>query len=367
MERGHLQTKPKAKENTDEIHNHQEKQKEFDPERLTVSVDLIKNFKGRRTIGNFQSIFAFKNPSTYLVLTHMKGVKVIKDGKIIYSSKMQFSTRNILYSEHFDSFLLISRNILYMKGIDKKSPYLYMKLGVRLPKIRRTFSNLLHSVIKHKLVSFFRLKSLVVINLITKKTVLMISREIQGEIQQFKLFGEHRNKVLSITDQGHILLHVLNFSLKKLLAFNELKIAIEERPRERPQSIAVCDKHQYVFVEIIKHSDQSTRMLILKIVGNRLEKRAMISYEDPLDINGNKKALECCGYFGGHVLWVGLTEFRTEVAQFYAYNTKTRDFFELKKKKVNHQEKWPTRIHRIGNHLYYSGYDSRLMRLSITM
>ena len=126
-------------------------------------------------------------------------------------------------------------------------------------------------------------------------------------------------------------------------------------------SIAVCGKSQYAFVEIGSYC-LSSRMLILKINHNSLVKMASIDQYNQKTCE--KKATECFGYIGTHILWVGVSACENWIAQVFDFDTKTGEFKELQKNRINHQELEPFKLHRLGDKFYYTGNLGKFMNLS---
>ena len=49
----------------------------------------------------------------------------------------------------------------------------------------------------------------------------------------------------------------------------------------------------------------------------------------------------------------------------YDYDTGTEKFKELTDKRAFHQEVEPMRLHRVGSEFYYTGYETKLMSLTL--
>ena len=108
---------------------------------------------------------------------------------------------------------------------------------------------------------------------------------------------------------------------------------------EEAISLSVCSKDKYILIEIRERPREAlycSRMMVFRITeDNALVQTNCIdvsSIQEHLheNIPECKFALECFGYVGRYIIWVGLShnEWRG-VVQIYAYNTETDFFGEL--------------------------------------
>ena len=104
-------------------------------------------------------------------------------------------------------------------------------------------------------------------------------------------------------------------------------------------------------------------MMMLKVNNNTLVKLHSVD-QNSLNL-GDKWALDCFGSFGRYILWVGLSMWGNGIAQVYEYNTDKGELRELQDKGVSHLEKNPNKLHRLGTKFYYTGYNGKLMSLSL--
>ena len=168
-----------------------------------------------------------------------------------------------------------------------------------------------------------------------------------------------------MTEDGYIILYKLDFAKKRGLVISSSRLQLIEDRKEDPKSISVCDKNQYAFIEIGENKSPfiSSRMIVFRICGNSLIKKASIDqYSQRI---GLKLAVESLGYLGSQILWVGVSRLGNGVAQLYVYDTGTGEFKELEGKRVYHREDGTARFHRLGAHLYYTGWNGKLMRLGL--
>ena len=208
-------------------------------------------------------------------------------------------------------------------------------------------------------------KNISAINLESKQVEIEVEKIVGNYIIDFRLFGEQEEKAIAVTEDGHILLYNLDYNQKTGSVINSFKIELKEERKEEAQSIAVCDKNEYAIVEIGQSESPwvSSRMVIIKIEGDSLIKKAMIDQHSQKI--GYKLALESLGYIGRHILWVGLSKLENGVAQLYVYDIERGEFKELQDKRVIHKERSPAKIHRMGSELYYTGSYGKIMRLRL--
>ena len=173
--------------------------------------------------------------------------------------------------------------------------------------------------------------------------------------------------MVSLTHDGFIILYSLDFSKKRGVVSYFKHDLRPGRIDERVISIAVCTKNEYVLVET-GDSNIMTGRFILMVTENSLVKKGK-DHDMNMAI-GYYYALECCGYFGKHILWVGLPnnepDYRgTLLAQVFDFDVESGKLKELERMRVNHQESAPNRLVRLGNKFYYTGDFGKLMSLCL--
>ena len=201
-----------------------------------------------------------------------------------------------------------------------------------------------------------------VINPKTKKLELAFRKSVGKDIKDFRVFGEQDTRVVAMTKDGYVLLYSLgDFSRRGLVAHYQEEL-IEEK-YEQTKSIAVCDKNEYVLLEIAA-SGYSSRMIILKLTLNTITKVTSIDqYSHKIE---GKCALEFYSYFGkNHSLWVGLSGNYNGPVQIFDYDAEKEELRELVDKRVSHQENGPLKLHRVDENFYYTGFHGKLMCLRI--
>ena len=182
-----------------------------------------------------------------------------------------------------------------------------------------------YSNLQHRLIIIKDRKNISLFNPKTRKFEKEMQNRVVSEITGLRLFGKNEDRLISLTRNGDLSL----FSLASSHGIGEVSYyRIELNHREKAVSISVCNRNEYLLVEVEGRNFQPAYgsmhlgcsiMVVFKVAGNTLVKTACI---DRLSQGiGSKYALACCGYAGSHILWVGLTRDVDGDAQLYEYDT----------------------------------------------
>ena len=309
--------------------------KEFREANLAVIVKTL-NTNLREDIPITNINLAVKNELTYMLVFVEKGLKLIKDNIEIYSDLAQEEEEQDInwteYINHLDCFFFLKNGKIFQKNIDENPPFVFMDFK-RL-KNRICLQNFKYSKINHRLIALDDDRHKFFVMNLDQKRIEMdlnaLTQEKTDYVVNYQIFGKEENKVLSITHEGLLSLHIFNYQMRKLLSSNVSNIELSKDYPESGHSFAVCEKNDYVLVEIA--SDEyfgSSRMVIFEISSNILIKKVD---QDSGSLH-LKKALISCAQSGNHILWIGLGYHRLDFLYFYHYNTKSGVLRELKKKK----------------------------------
>ena len=177
------------------------------------------------------------------------------------------------------------------------------------------------------------------------------------------MFGERENRVVAVTEDGHIFLYSLTYGKERGIVADYQVGLIKSRRKEYCNSIAVCEKNEFVCVETSSGIYSSSRIIILRISSqNTITETASIDeFRQKIQY---KYALESAGYLGGHLFWVGIP--MGGFVQLFDYDTKTGEFRELVDKRVPDLEQDPMKLHRLGDKFYYAGNLGKLVSLSLS-
>ena len=338
-------------------------QKKIDEMKLKIK--LVKDLKEEGIIGKGHSLIAMKNQNSGLIITMGLGFKLVENGNLIASGRLgqeAFMLQDIIYIPTLNSYIVCLNNRLLIKGIDFQPFYPY-QVGTTCPG--RPGANLRYSKVNNKLFATNMFDKIAVIDPQTRKIEMeaIIVKESPGRVIDFKIMGRKQNKVISVTETK-VIVTGFNFTKKTTSELTSFELKLIKSRYERAVSVAICDKNQYVFVDVGIKEDMtqimSSRVFIFKLIlGSFIEKGCIDLYN--LNI-GETPAVRHFGNVGTHVLWVGMSW--SGDAFLYDYDAGTGEFRELKEKRVKHQEKCPLKLQLVGDQFFYTGDHGRVMTLS---
>ena len=339
----------------------------FDENRLSLTVNKLKGFNEEEicVIGD-RSHLAIKDHESYLIGTAGERLRVIEDNQVVYCdafSEYYAPLKDVVYVEHLNCYLLDFNSAIYRKDIDDQPPYFYMDVKGS----KREGASLKYSRISQRLIVNNDDRNISVVNLEQKFVEMEVEVSSNNNpIQDFRIFGENEEKVLSVTVDGVLSLHNFDYSQTKRFTLDESKIDLLKERTESVYSLAVCDKGRFVMVHLQAKNDGVgcfSRIIVSNLRGSKFQQMTTLDlYSQQL---GRNLALECCGYVGSHVLWVGLSIHRKKMAHLYDLNSDTGELRELEQKRVKHLEWRPCKIYRRGPDLYFTGMNQRVMNLSL--
>ena len=338
------------------------KKKPFKLRDLHVTVKEICNYNEQGIIGGNRTHLALKNLNSYLVGTQLNGIKVIEKGSQVYSSELPEDDSHLfdtIYYPPEDCYFLASSFRLLRKDIDDQPPYVFMKVRCGI----KDGACLIYSSLHQKLIINKDFENIAVINPKKTKIEIEVEKSVGNFILDFRVFGEEDESVVSVTNDGYIILHSLDYY--NAVGSEVSNLEFLEEAEEMPNSIAVCKKNEYVCVEIGKNAScLSSRMVILKLTDNAFTMTASVDLVSQKI--RQKWAVECFDYADRRILWVGLSSDENGPIQFFIYDTKTGVFKELEDRRESHHETEPLKLHRLGDKFYYTGNKGKLMSLSLT-
>ena len=133
------------------------------------------------------------------------------DGAQIYSVEFPGEYRDLndmIYFPPLDCYLLACYDKIYRKDIDGQHPYLYMELKCGT----REGAHFRYSNIHQRLVIAKDCLKISVLSPETKEVEIEVQKNLEGLIQDFRLFGEQEDRVVAITATGFVLLFSLDYT-----------------------------------------------------------------------------------------------------------------------------------------------------------
>ena len=306
-------------------------------ERLKVSFEDIRDFAELGKIMGQVTEVALKSLNSHLIVINgtkppfQTELRLRDDGVEVYSGTL---TGNITYlcdiiylPAPFNCYLLAGWHHLYRKDIDDKPPYFFMDIECSY----RRGACFRYSDLNKRLIINKDGLNISLINPKTKKIEVFAKKDIGGRIKDFRLFGEKENRVVAVTEEGYVYLYSFGYENKMGLV-GHYQEELSEQRRESTRSIAVCQKNEYVFVEVSQSSNPflCSRMIILKLSQSQDILAKIASIDQYSQQIGYKYELECLGYVGSHIVWIGLTGGSKRLIQVFDYDLETQQFRELR-------------------------------------
>ena len=325
-------------------------------ESLEVDSEMVKDCQEKGIIGGSMTLIGLKDHNSYLIRTLQKGLRLYENGNLIFSQYCDFSYHfeDIVYVQVLNCYLISCQFLLLRKKIDGSPPEIFWA-----QHNGNSFKELKYSKLNKKLIFVFTLKNISVVDPITLKVEIEIDLSLGGWIKKFRVIGDKEDRVVVLTNTGYVVLYWLDFARKKSLKISLYQLNLNEEKREEPWNLAVCDKSEYLFVEI-RAMSESSRMIILRRKKDKLTKVASVEQDCQNMIV--KQTVECFGYVGRHILWCMMTNKDNGILQFFDYDPDTQKFRELEGNKVYHHESWPDKLHRLDDKLYYIGRSDGKLR-----
>ena len=318
------------------------------------------------------SILALKNKTSYLMVTSYARFIMVEDNRVTDEGRLpnpRADVKDAIYIPPLNCYLIDHNDNVYRKNLDGDEhlpPYVYLDWKCS----DRAGCSFLYSKKNKKLILVKESYKIVLFNLFTKEeeVELKLGNPFPENIIGLKFLGKDEMRCIAASAEGF--LHLISFNYEKnqgsILA--SCKTELFSELSQEFSSMAVCERGQYVFVEVTEtvHGQlMSSSLMIFKIVGDLIFEEAILENLDKSI--APKNALECFGYIDGHILWIGLSGFLKGIAQIFDYDIQKKELKELKYSRKPHQEINPVRLHRLGRapKWLYTGENGRLMQLNL--
>ena len=270
----------------------------------------------------------------------------------------------ITYSKDLNTFLIFTTYAtVYKYDINAEPPYLFINFSSHFERIK--LSILSHKNQKLVCIDAYPSQTLAIVSFKSKRVEFQM--KAPSDICYFQLFGDHENQFVLALESGGLLLFSFNYSMRKLLCSSEFKIELVKDEiiwqAEKPNSVAVCDRGKHILVSTSMKRSSCFRMFIFEVKGTLLLQRSVIDHKN--EEISSKSAMSFYGYFRNHALWVGLTSGKPGIVQVYDYDKEAKQLREFETLRQRHNEWNPLSIVRFGGHLYYTGYEKTMIRLTL--
>ena len=364
MNRESQKTKSEAETNLPEIETPKIPPALSTEPNIHLEVTQIDQLQEEDLKGDQSTFLAVKTDSTYMIGTETEELKVVNNGKQVFSGRLPEDAQYITamtYISLLNCVIIHTDYGTYRKDFDDQPPYFFLNVPCAQASKKSSFSSENNRLLVAK-----RFRGLAVVNMRRRQREIELNQGYYGTIIDFKIFGKRVTKVVCLTWKGDILLYIFNFALKKICAINRAKVDRIVERNEIGLSIEVCEKGEYILVEISDVDEGfCSRIIIFQLKTHIFKKVKIVDlYHQKI---GYHDALKYVGYSGKHIYWVGLSCGDSGFAQIFDFDTETGEFTELEEKRIDHQEREPERIIRLGNQFYYVGRNGKVMRLTINI
>ena len=342
--------------------------------KISPKIEKISEHQDKKLgIGGWWTHIAVKDEQSFMIGSGSGSIKLIEKGKIFFSGRLPkrlASLADIFYCRDLNCYFLYYDFKIYIKRIDPYLPTFFLDLFItgRLGNIF-VYSPLNHRLIisqNHSPGYGLEFQSVSVINLFFKKRELRIKNPKERYMMGYALCGKDEDRLAMATVKGYILLFDLYLKLAKDDPISEYKVNLY---RERILSIAADPKGEYLFLGITTERTESlARTVVVKVNRSSAEIEGVIGSVDFERLNfGEIFACACLGDFGNWVKFVGLSGKVSGKVLAFSLNSVSEEFRWEKDEVLEHQELNPARIHRVEESFYYTGWERKVMKLSLTL
>ena len=351
--------------------------KEEDLASLELKIEEVQNHFEKDLIGDGWTLLALKNPSSYLLHSIGKGLKVIENGKEFYSGKLDPTkykyVRDTLYCKPLNCyFFYTDLHQIFRKDIDDKPPYLYIS---EIQADGREGAHLEYSRVNQRVIvnsEFWDEEGqkavLGVLNLETKQVEFKTGPSPGSVDAAFKLLGEKEDRVIAVTKTS-VLHFQLDFERRLAETLGSVEIDFLKERGESMLSVSPCQKGKYCFFDILSNKDGtygSSRVIVYKIDGSSIVQEATL---DQIGEPYQRFAIEPIGYFGRFVAWVACSNVDNDstLVQAFIFDTETKELKELVEKRVQLAVGWVLKVDKFENALYFAEFHGKVFRLSLDL
>ena len=130
--------------------------------------------------------------------------------------------------------------------------------------------------------------------------------------------------------------------------------------------MAVSPKKDYALIEIYGGEEEpfkTSRMILIELNGKEFTTKATLDCFDQQI--GFKYSLDCFGYVGNYLIWVGLSVNDGNL-HLYEYEVGAGELRELEnKRRRGVKSLFACQLHRMGSEYFYTGNDGNIMKVKL--
>ena len=335
---------------------------------MRVSIEKHSEHRETKLIGGAITFLALKNESSFLLVSDCNGIKLVENNKILFKEVFHIlkyaEIKDIIYYEPDNCYLLCVNDHLYIKEINQKKPYIFLKFGIYSSSYR-----LLHlDEPSGRLIATRRWNWVSVINPLTKKIEIdfklsQICMHQKIVIEDMALLDRPQNgtQIMVLSKKGVIFM--MSFKANRQCR-NHVIHLISER-KEQGRYLAASPDGQYLCVLLISALRVKTsRILLFQHQASGLVKKVQFDAW-----NSDFKylvTLDPAAYHSGRLILLGLT--KREKSHFFSFDQTKNTLVEMEDLRKDQLDCYPQRVVKQpnGTSLYYAGNRGLIVRVCLT-
>ena len=322
--------------------------------------------ENKELIGGNWTYLAFKDHSNYLLATMKKGMKLVKEDKVVYYEPFGDKEAWLLdveYVDVIDGYILSYNDKLYLKKNDESGleEWMDIRSGIRVG------SSIRYSKLNKRLFLFRDSDEIVMVDPETTSIENFFYAEIEERLFDLQFYGRFEDKIVACSESGKII--SCKFEIKKSTNFQifEHQVNLISGRNECLQSIEVCPKNKYLFCQINMRetpkskSQNSSRLIIFSIRERNLE---LLATRDLFKQNFSPFSGSKIFYLGKKLVILTLsfqTESRTDVVT-----------VDIEKQSIlvggyfaKNGESHPIKYYELNGEWYYTGMKGEIKKVII--
>ena len=309
-----------------------------------------------------RTLIAFKDKDSYLATQQNKGYSLLEAGKEIVSKKPEkCNFYDVEYASGYYFLYEGSGKELLRKSIDGTSLERWYKIDLTNgwgggKCIRVALKGQALAVNRAK-------KNISILEILLDGSVgwrIDIEKDLGGHLWDHQVFGEAMDLVLSLTNDGWIVVHHIDLDGVKATQRCKYKTQFTERVEET-STIAVCPKNRFLMVHT-RVNTRASRVLIMEFFGDRIQQRSSFDvYQQNIKYF---HTAEFYGYVGNLLLLTAITwsEPMSKILSF-SFDPKKGELVECGRFRKEIKTKKVRKLVKVDDVFFYSDLSSNLVMI----
>ena len=337
-------------------------------QKLIQRVEELVCHRDNNLIGGKRTYIAFKSLTSFAIGTDAKGVILVHKGAKIgpgYPLKHNQSLNQLIYCPILDCYFINIDGHLWRKNIDKRDPYLFM----RLPGSSVCYAyGFFWSKSLNRLIASTKPGGVLIVNPVTRKVEFALESSVEhvNYTYCFKPFGKGDKKVVVFCNNGAVLLYNLLSGRRGRSLESQSSVRLMTERSEMGSAIQPSSNFKYLIlgVGMNRYPSHLSRVVIMGVDRRGGLSGALVCLDLASKRIGNMLCLEYFGKVNGRFLWLGLTRTTKGHTVLLEFDPKRRKLLERTEERVLHSEIDPVSLTKIGESFYYIGTSAKVMRLT---